>query len=307
MHGCAEAPAWSPDGQTIALHRASDTVSLTQLWVMNADGSQARQLTSDGVGALEAAWAPDGERIAFSSFFYPPGKYPPAHIYVINADGSGRQQVTSGSAYDLFATWAPDGRIFFLRKAAGWDSFDGDVYAVQSDGSALTRVTTGAHVGGFALSPDGTTLAIHDTDKHRVVLLPAIGSGTPQTLVNEDFHYSFVQPSWSPDGNALALTHASLYASESFDVHKSTIHIVNADGTGLSEVPNAKGVISVAWRPEESRDKTEARSLALLKRQNRPNRPNRRIRMRLGRVKSSPYNYAHWHTPSAVDVMLYLL
>ena len=250
VHGCAEAPAWSPDGRTIALHRASGTVSLTQLWVMNADGSQARQLTSDGVGALQPAWSPDGKRIAFTSFFPPENASLPAHIYVIDADGSGRQQVTSGPACDLFADWAPDGRIFFLRKAAGWGSYDGDVYAVQPGGNGLTRVTTLGHVGGFALSPDGATLAIHDTDKNRIVLMPATGSGTPRTLVDDNFGYSFVQPSWSPDGRALALTHAPLALPGSFDTHFSTIHIVNADGSGLSEVPDVDQVVSVAWRPQ---------------------------------------------------------
>jgi len=249
----SEGATWSPDGTSITYH-AGDTISSTpDVWVMNADGSKKRQLTHARLGGLWPAFSRDGMRIAYCSFFYPPDRFPPAHIYVMNADGSDSRQVTRGKGNDMLPTWAPDGRIFFLRKPwnVGWDGPDGDVWAVRPDGSGLVRVTKLGHVGGFGLSPDGRTLAIHDTEQRQIVTVPVDGSETPVTLVDTDFELDLVQPAWSPDGQALALAHSDLMTPASvYDAASLGLWVVNADGSGLTTVPNAEGVISIAWRPE---------------------------------------------------------
>lgn len=56
-----ETPAWSPDGRRIAFSSDSD------IYVMNADGSEVRQLTDHEAVDRTPAWSPDGSRIAFSS------------------------------------------------------------------------------------------------------------------------------------------------------------------------------------------------------------------------------------------------
>lgn len=245
----AESPEWSPDGAKIAYmvcpQGPDDPHRQYDVWVMNADGSKQKQLTHGPLGGSYPAWSPDGTQIAYSTWFYPPAEFGPAQIYVMDADGSNPQRVTNGSANDLFPTWAPDGTILFLRKEGYYGGPRGDVFAINPDATGLIRLTTMEHVGGFALSPDGTTLAIHDTQSHNIVLLPADGGGSPITLVDKDFGYDFVQISWSPDGKALALTRQNLMEIVGYD-----LHIVNADGSGLANVPNAKAVVDGAWRPE---------------------------------------------------------
>ncbi len=52
-------------------------------------------------------------------------------------------------------------------------------------------------------------------------------------------------PTWSLDGNALAISSCSL-----FGMTGSPIYVINADGTGLSQVPDVESANDAAWRPE---------------------------------------------------------
>ena len=69
-------PTWSPDGTRIAY-------SNDGIWVMNADGTDPRQLTDTG---FSPTWSPDGTRIAYNRVGL--------HLWVVNADGTNPQQLT---------------------------------------------------------------------------------------------------------------------------------------------------------------------------------------------------------------------
>ena len=136
------AGAWSPDGQRIAFSRVShspaDIRNPTKLglWVVNADGSDARQVAPKATWGVPApAWSPDGRRIAFRRYdgrlFESAGN---SDLFVVNADGSGLRRLTRGAANVRWFAWSPDGRtIAFLRNK--------EVYIVKADGSAERRLT----------------------------------------------------------------------------------------------------------------------------------------------------------------------
>ncbi|HYJ60832.1 MAG TPA: hypothetical protein VE032_05130 [Actinomycetota bacterium] len=116
-------PVVSPDGGTIAFTRIRElevsdaTRHLAALFVVNADGSGLRRLTSWASDAAAPAWSPDGSRIAFNTDDH----FDPARsqrIVVIDADGSdARTLVRSGpNEGSYWPTWSPDGaRIVFTR------------------------------------------------------------------------------------------------------------------------------------------------------------------------------------------------
>jgi Tol biopolymer transport system component len=130
-------PAWSPDGRKIAF------VSNSEIYVMNADGSEQRTLTQRGAQPL---WSPDGRKIAFVSVR--DGKYDEVHV--MNADGSGKRNLTHNPAPDGAPAWSPDGRRIAFQSWRG-----ADLYVMNADGTGqrnLTR-TPGAREFGIAWSP----------------------------------------------------------------------------------------------------------------------------------------------------------
>ena len=83
--------------------------SRVEIWVANADGSEARQITRLGGANFAPFFHPDGRRIIFSSNFENPrgGKF---DLYLINADGTGLERVTTYDDFDSFPMFSPDGR-----------------------------------------------------------------------------------------------------------------------------------------------------------------------------------------------------
>jgi TolB protein len=90
-------PEFSPDGLRIAFYTYPPEKGESQIWVINKDGTNIRQLTTEG--AVEPTWSPDGSKIMYTKFnfhkaFY--HQYEPGNgkIWVMNSDGSGKTQIT---------------------------------------------------------------------------------------------------------------------------------------------------------------------------------------------------------------------
>jgi Tol biopolymer transport system component len=120
------------------------------LFIMNANGTALRQLTTCGCDILPAV-SPDGQRVAFTRFS---GK---SDTYVMNVDGTGVTRLTENAGNNTGPAWSPDGtRIAFSSDRDG----DQEIYVMNADGTGPVRLTTSPG-SDFSptWSPDGTHIA----------------------------------------------------------------------------------------------------------------------------------------------------
>ncbi|MDX1647803.1 MAG: hypothetical protein R3304_11720 [Longimicrobiales bacterium] len=80
-----------------------------EIYVMDADGSNQRQVTDLGGANFAPYWHPDGDKILFSSNHHDPSGRD-FEIYMINLDGTGLERITHSEGFDGFPVFSPDGR-----------------------------------------------------------------------------------------------------------------------------------------------------------------------------------------------------
>jgi Tol biopolymer transport system component/putative hemolysin len=187
-------PAWSPDGQHIAFSstragRISGHASATDIFVMNADGSDPRNLTDSTTNDMYAVWSPDGQYIVFQS-----NRDGDWEIYVMGADGSNPRNLTNHEDNDFLPAWSPDGRtIAFDSERDG----DREIYLMEADGSNVRRLTNRQGMDGLPTwSPDGRYIAFQSDrgGESQEICVMELESGNVQCLTE---HKAFMA-AWSP-------------------------------------------------------------------------------------------------------------
>ena len=169
-----------------------------------AGGGEPRALT-DGAGFdVEAAWSPDGTRIAWISRRLPCGTgYQSCRdtVEVMRADGSDQRAIHAfADTQPRDLDWSPDGREIAAVTSTG-------VVALAADGSGQRRLTSYAY--GFpSWSPDGTRIAVQWSDGPKVpvtVNIVDIATGRTDSLV------AGIAPEWLPSGRIRYLRGGDLY------------------------------------------------------------------------------------------------
>ena len=209
------APKFSPDGKHLAFLRSPDGGPVRQLWVMDANGGEARQLTTAPKGVAEFAWAPDSSRIAYSADVdLEPTPDPAAgpqvtvvnrvryrydtlgwrgdshfHLFVTALDQAEPVQLTDGDWDDFSPVWSPDGaRIAFISGRR--DDRDlralSEAYVMPADGGEPQMWSEGLYsVGALTWSPGSRQLL-------------AVGSGAPEGMALWQSWLYVLEPGHAP-------------------------------------------------------------------------------------------------------------
>jgi serine/threonine protein kinase/Tol biopolymer transport system component len=191
--------SWTPDGRILC---PLDNSGERDLWIVNADGTNPKQLTANAGRHLWPQASPDGRYIVFSSNRASSGNF---NIWRMNIDGSNPIQLTDGDG-EVHPTVSPDG-LWVVYSKGGIDTSiqEKTLWKVPIDGGASVQLTS-TPSSGAAVSADGNLIACwykrDKTSTWRIALIPFNG-GPPARTYDVD-RASIYPLRWTPDGQAIS-------------------------------------------------------------------------------------------------------
>lgn len=200
-----------------------DRWSDPQLFVADASGANARNLTNNAFSNESPTLSPDGRHVAFISSRRRPGQ-----IYVIDIDGGEARRLSGSIEGAASPRWSPRGEIAFAAPANAPHTA---IWIVDADGGDERRLTTPgpneADDGGLAFVDEGRTLVFsryNRTTQDRDLYAVAVDHPGPPTRLTQTPHTSETEPVASHDGRLLAYRAVPMTG----DMHESIV-LVNVD------------------------------------------------------------------------------
>jgi len=249
--GHDSAPAWSPDGKTLAFLSSRDGNS--QVYLLSMTGGEPKKLTTLSTGADLFQWSPDGKTIAFTSAVYLDCKDDACNS---KRDADREKSKVKARIYDhlLYRHWDhwSDGkRSHLLVMAADGNSPARDLtptadYDIPPDERG--------EVSDFAFSPDGKEIcytAVPDkieaiSTNGELFLVPTAGGEPKKITSNPAFDGN---PTYSPDGKYIAY-HAQLTAEYESDRWRVMLYDRKSGKTENLSEGFDRSASNLAWSPD---------------------------------------------------------
>ena len=190
-NGQAFAPAFSPDGTRIAF--GSNRSGNMEVWVVNANGTGLRMLTSSPASDTAPCWSPTGQEIAFTSSRG--GGMP--QIWVMDADGLNVRRLTSIGNYNDGCAWNPSKQYGEIAYTSRLEDGGFEIAVVDIASQQVRQLTTGrGSCESPAWSPSGRHLvfACNRGGTWQITVADRLG----RSLQTYSSPGNNVQPDWSP-------------------------------------------------------------------------------------------------------------
>ena len=221
-------PRFSPDGRRIAF--TSDRGGGDNIWVMNTDGSDKRQVTKEDFRLLnQASWSPDGDYIVAKKHFTTQRSLGTGEIWIYHVSGGGGVKLVARSSEELQKelgepVYAPKGdAVYYTRNTTPGNTFEyaqdstQGIFAIEKIDLKSGEVTTvvSGYGGGVRPqpSPDGTQISFIRRDKDKSELwVKNLSTGIERRLtggldldLQETWAVQGTYPSmaWTPDSKTL--------------------------------------------------------------------------------------------------------
>jgi Tol biopolymer transport system component len=192
--------AWTPDGRIVFVSNES---SLMDLWIMDADGNNRKQLTSNADRNVGPVVSSDGRYIVFTS-----SRGGAPAIWRMNLNGSSPRQLSQGKGEGA-ATISPDGK-WVLYSTIGAPK--PTVWKVSIEGGDPVELTSKVSFNPM-VSPDGQFVAYIYADSYdafappnRIAIIPFAGGEPIRIFPFREGSRTQTLAQWSPDGKAIYFT-----------------------------------------------------------------------------------------------------
>jgi len=177
---------------------ASNRSGTFEIWLMDWDGANQRQITRHNALSILPSWSADNERMVYTSF-----ARGTSDMYVISRRGGARTRVATGLNLNTSATFSPvSNDIAFVGSVAG----NPDIYLVKDDGSNLRRLTHDSSIESTPeWSPNGRQISFTSgrSGSPQIYTMDAEGSSVQRISFEGEWNDD---ATWSPDGSQLAYT-----------------------------------------------------------------------------------------------------
>ena len=256
--------SWSPDGHALAFAAAVSGErgeELTDVFVVGADGSGLRRLTSTG-RATQPLWAPDGSKLVFSQRAPGDRFRSPATLWEVALEGAPRELTRSdGLTADVAGSFAPDGRrLAFTRvRDTSSNALPASVNILDLADRSVKQLADRAAFPAY--SPDGSRIAyVTDVDENgslsygdavrfAMELYVTDTDGSDPRRLTRTRELDELAPAWSQDGQVLAFVRGKQFDN----AEGYAVMAMAADGTCVRPLvadPSLGAWYgSPAWRP----------------------------------------------------------
>jgi Tol biopolymer transport system component len=233
------APMLSPDGTRVAFERSDQATGNAEIWIVNADGTNARAVTQTDQTEDWPSWSPDGTKLMFTRSYLQDGH---AINEIVIRAGTGpsdpdtivyRHESTTSTFLLLSATWSPDGTHVAMSS-----DLDGarEQYTIRVDGTDLKKLTTAGGSGRPAWSPDSKRIAYSENRIDGCMWVVDATSLEDRALAGD--HCTDGPVTWSPHGGMVAWAGGS---------GQEPIWTVNDDATELRPMTADSGYGDLSW------------------------------------------------------------
>jgi Tol biopolymer transport system component len=201
-------------------------VQEADIWAIDANGQNPRQIIAGDGDQSEPDWSPDGLYIVYQSD--QAGNY---DIWIADADGGNPRALTVGSVDEREPDWSPDGRHIVYRRG-GQRNGDGELWVMDAAGGGRQRLAGKLVLGRAPVwSPDGSQVAFMSqrSGAWEIYVLDLQG-GELRRLTNCSTHCRF--PGWSLDGATIAYN----VTTSNTDFTPAQVWQQRADGSGAPQL-----------------------------------------------------------------------